>query len=190
MEGGQEPAAPNGDYYRLNVVAAVSASNVWTVGERDSSQGFETWIEHWNGTSWSVVTSPTPSSSSLHGVAASSANDVWAVGYAASNTLIEHWNGTRWSVVASPNPVQNSNELDGVAVFSATTIWAVGWYGDYKTLTEHWDGTRWSVVTSPNPGAYNRLGGVAVAPGSNQVWAEGIHVAPNGNYQTLTELYC
>ncbi len=182
----KSPPPPAGDYYQLKAVAAVSASSVWAVGELDSSQGFGTWIEHWNGTSWSVVTSPTLSSRYLQAVAASSANDVWAVGGSSAQTLIEHWNGTRWSVVASPT----SGELEGVAVFSATDAWTVGWYGDFKTLTEHWNGTSWSVVTSPNPGAYDRLSGVAVVPGSNQVWAEGIQVAPTGNYQTLTELYC
>jgi hypothetical protein len=133
-----------------------------------------------------VVKSPTLSSSSLHAVAARSATDVWAVGYASGNTLIEHWNGTKWSVVTSPS----SGELDGVAVFSATDAWTVGWYGSFETLTEHWNGTSWSVVSSPNPGGYDRLSGVAVVPGSTQVWAEGIQAAPTGTYQILTELYC
>ena len=69
-------------------VAAVSASNVWAVGfSTDSTTTDHTLIEHWNGTSWSVVKSPSPGSGSdsLSGVAAISANNVWAVG--ASNTF-------------------------------------------------------------------------------------------------------
>src|SRR5947209_554223 len=44
----------------LNGVAAGSASNIWTVGDYiNSSTGTDqTLIEHWNGTSWSIVTSP------------------------------------------------------------------------------------------------------------------------------------
>src|SRR5215469_8835216 len=178
---------PSGDD-QVNAIAATSETSAWIVGSYyTSSNDVQTLIEHWNGSQWSIVKSPTLSSSSLHGVAASSANDVWAVGYASGNTLIEHWNGTTWSVVKSPS----SGELDVRSVFSATDAWTVGWYGSFQTLTEHWNGTSWSVVPSPNPAAYyDRLSGVAVVPGSTQVWAEGIQAAPTGNYQILTELYC
>ena len=77
----------------LSGVAAVSASNAWAVGfDEDFAFGFEGVIEHWNGTSWTLVDSPLPDGA-LYAVTAQSARDAWAVGGA----LIEHWNGTRWS---------------------------------------------------------------------------------------------
>lgn len=82
-----------------------------------------------------------------------------------------------------------TSSLHAVAAHSATDVWAVG-YASGTTLIEHWNGTRWSLVSSPNPAGYDRLSGVAVVPGSTQVWAEGIQAAPTGDYQTLTELYC
>ena len=39
--------------------------------------------EHWNGSNWSIVSSPSPGTyngNELYGVAAISTNDVWAVG--------------------------------------------------------------------------------------------------------------
>ena len=42
-------------------------------------------------------------------VAAVTAKNAWAVGYAGQNTLIEHWNGTRWLRAASPNPPGQGN---------------------------------------------------------------------------------
>jgi hypothetical protein len=40
-------------------MAAISAKNVWAVGSLNESSGFvNTFIEHWNGTVWSVVSSP------------------------------------------------------------------------------------------------------------------------------------
>src|SRR5205085_9470439 len=44
----------------LKRVAAVSATDVWAVGQyRDASTGSDhTLIEHWNGSQWSVVSSP------------------------------------------------------------------------------------------------------------------------------------
>ncbi len=37
-------------------------------------------IEHWNGTSWSIIPDASPRKSSLTGVAAVATNDVWVVG--------------------------------------------------------------------------------------------------------------
>ena len=63
-------------------VAAVSTTDVWAVGEFVAPSGVEqALIEQWNGTSWSVVSSPSAGGSNvLSGVAIISANDIWAVG--------------------------------------------------------------------------------------------------------------
>ena len=91
----------------LRGVTALSASDIWAVGDSLSNRsgGRQTLIEHWNGSTWSIVPSPTNPgavSSELSGVTALSASDVWALGGVGNGTLIEHWNGTRWSVVKSP----------------------------------------------------------------------------------------
>jgi len=173
----------------LKGVAAVSANDVWAVGYAGNPANgvSQTLIEHWNGTSWSVVPSlnPGPGRNELYGVAAASANDVWAVGFyydgGAYRTLIEHWNGTNWSVVPSPN-LSTSDSLGDVVAGSANDVWAVG--DSYTgTLIEHWNGTSWSIVTSPNPGTYNFLIGVA-AVSANDVWAVGYADA-----QTLIEYW-
>ncbi len=45
----------------LNGVAAVSANDMWAVGDYESSGSLlQTLTEHWNGTVWSVVPSPSP----------------------------------------------------------------------------------------------------------------------------------
>ena len=176
----------------LQGVAASSANDVWAVGYYlDSSNIPHTLTEHWNGTSWSIVTSPnnTTGINVLQGVAAVSTSDVWAVGYAypagISQTLIEQWNGTNWSIVPSPNNgthngKPSSNQLNGVAVVSASDIWTVGYYqnpssGGWQTLIEQWNGTSWSIIGSPNVGTFpiaNYLNGV-VAVSASDVWAVG-----------------
>ncbi len=158
----------------------MSANDVWAVGYYDDSNGNEdTLIEQWNGTSWTVVPSPSPGPSDTMistGVAAVSANDVWAVGYYEDSngygTLIEQWNGSSWTVV--PNP--GSGFLAGVAAVSATDVWVVG-SGNTGTLTEHWNGTSWSMVRSPNPGPRNSLIDnleSVVAVSATDVWATGV----------------
>jgi hypothetical protein len=139
-------------------------------------------IEHWNGTQWSIVPSPNPSSTVnvLNAVAAVSANDVWAVGIAPTGSnpiLIIHWDGAAWSVVPNPNSPMPLNDLAALAVISANDVWAVGSgtvLDEAGTATLHWNGTAWSVISSPNvtPEVDNSLAGVA-AIASNDVWAVG-----------------
>src|SRR5262249_61931198 len=91
----------------LDAAAVLADNDIWAVGDIVTGSTTEqTLAEHFNGTSWSVV--PTPSrDATFNGVAGAASNDVWAVGSvnpfsSSSNTLIEHWNGTSWSVVSSP----------------------------------------------------------------------------------------
>ena len=148
--------SPNvGSYYNdLYGVAAVAANDIWAVGSHTNiHRGERTLIEHWNGTSWQVVSSPNPGSDSnvLQGVAVVSASDIWAVGsyqnysngnYGPQQTLIEHWDGSSWQVVPSPNHAGLGNLLDSVAqVPGGTSLWAVGYRATsgthyHRTLTE------------------------------------------------------
>ena len=190
------------DVNELLGVAAVSTTNVWAVGYYTKNGGAQTLIEHWNGTSWQVVSSPNVAGSSGSGlvsVVAVSATNVWAAGgYANSRgvgqTLIEHWNGTSWQVVSSPNVAgSDTNSLYGVAAVSAHDIWAVGFYsptptGAALTLIEHWNGTSWQVVSSPNVGSRdNFLLGVTRVPSSSSLWAVGLYIDSSGSSKTLTE---
>ena len=141
---------------------------------------------------WTLVTSPNGEGriSALNAVAATSTNDIWAVGLTtpadsgAPQTLIEHWDGLSWSIVPSPNrPGRDAqNVLQGVTAVASDDAWAVGYSVDldsptiYSTLTLHWDGVSWSIVPSPNleraPHAYNALLGVS-AVASDDIWAVG-----------------
>jgi hypothetical protein len=134
------PSPSPGTYANsLNGVIAISANDVWAVGSyADSPNQSKTLIEQWNGASWKHIASPSPGSyaNSLNGVAAPSANDVWAVGSYAnssgpSQTLYEQWNGSKWAVVSSPGPGTYANVLNGVAnIVGSKTMWAVGYNSD------------------------------------------------------------
>ena len=197
------PSPSPGSYPNyLRAVAVVSASDVWAVGDYSNTRGGpeETLVEHWNGTAWSVVPSPNQDfDNSLYGVAAVSANDVWAVGSygpsiyigSTSQTLVEHWNGSVWAVITSPSPGTTYNFLYGVSAASTNDVWAAGdYYSDIgstsQTLVEHWNGTAWTVVPSPNQGTgANYLYGVASVM-ANDVWAVGYYLS-DGTSQTLVE---
>ena len=186
----------------LWAVTAVSANDVWAAGNSVDrvSGNYNTLIEHWNGSAWSVVPSPNPSSSIynfLWGIEALSSSDIWVVGrsYTGSSYpgLTEHWDSNTWSIVPSPSE-QFYTELYGTSAQSPSDVWAVGRQGDgfniNLTLIEHWDGSSWSAVSHPEPagstGSYfYRVKGSS----SNDLWAVGAFLKNDTVYQTLIERY-
>jgi hypothetical protein len=176
----------------LRAVSAVNATDVWAVGDatpNGESTG-QTLIEHWNGTTWTIVrTPPLSGAAALNGVAENSSTDVWAVGEVGDQTLTEHWNGRRWRVVPSPSistvhGQPASDFLTGVVALAPDDVWAVGYAATFtdlsETLTLHWDGRNWSIVPSPSPGEGFgiRFAGVT-AVSTNDIWAAG-QDDPNG----------
>src|SRR5438132_8614919 len=82
--GAQPPNVGTAGNY-LQGVAATWACNSWTVGYYyDTGLGrAQNLIEHWNGTTWAVQTSPDKGTQGnlLTGVTATSSSNAWAVGY-------------------------------------------------------------------------------------------------------------
>jgi hypothetical protein len=193
----------------LRGVAATSPRNAWAVGYYHSgtASADKTLIEHWNGSSWTLVPSPNPGVSAhsnyLRAVAATSASNAWAVGdyftgsgpSSADHTLIEHWNGTSWKHVPSPSPggAFTYDALYGVAATSPSNAWAVGSsVPGSVTLTEHWNGSAWAVVPSPNPGGtsnQNILTGVAMTSATN-VWAVGLYFSSTVDQDQTLAIHC
>lgn len=123
-------------FYLFNGIQANSPTDVWAVGESSvvDSTTSSNLIEHWNGTAWSIVPSPSPGTGdSLTGVTTSNAaNDVWAVGVTEpagatqAQTLTLNWNGTAWTTVASPD-AGSPSVLNSVSTNpGAAIVWAVG----------------------------------------------------------------
>ena len=71
---------PGGMAGHLKDVSALSANDVWAVG--DAADGHQTLVEHWDGIAWSVLPSPNMGASYniLRGIAALSGSNIWAVG--------------------------------------------------------------------------------------------------------------
>jgi hypothetical protein len=156
----QVDSSPNpagSTFSQLNATFAASHNQALAVGQTRvtaSGDGFETLIEEWNGSTWSVVPGApaSASTSSLNGVSGSGPSDIWAVGQNAGTSFIEHWNGQSWSHVASPADEPPDGQLNAVSADSPTDAWAGGSAmnanDQVAPLIEHWNGTQWSV--SPN----------------------------------------
>ncbi len=188
------PKLNTNDNAQLNSIVALAANDIYAVGYQPAKNGaVQTLVEHYDGVSWTVMSSPNPSStgSFLFGVTAASASDVWAVGSSgdqattSDQTMVLHYDGVSWKQVASPNPLPkaflNQNVMLSVTAVSSADITAVGYAQDSAnlrtlTLVEHWDGVKWSLVPSANhsnaSGTFNILKGVAAVSASD-VYAVG-----------------
>ena len=185
----QVDSSPNpagSTFSQLNATFAASPTQAWAVGQTRvaaSGDGFETLIEQWNGSTWSVVPGApaSASASSLNGISGTGPSDIWAVGQNSSTSFIEHWNGQSWSQVASPASDPPDGQLNAVSADSPTDAWAGGSAMNVNNtgvtpLIEHWNGTQWSV----SPGAINGgqiLSIAAISPAD--VWA--LAAAGKGN---------
>lgn len=96
------------DSYLYNV-SCLDASSCWAAGMYTVGAAHRTLLEHWNGTTWTIVPSPTPSGTSysaLTEAACISAASCVAVGFAekggVNSALAERWNGRAWSLVSAP----------------------------------------------------------------------------------------
>jgi hypothetical protein len=119
-------------------VTAVSATNVWAVGNYvNSNKLFRTLVLHYDGTSWQKVASPNVGTGKnvLSAVHAVSADNVWAVGHAGTKPLIEHYDGTTWTVATLPDV--GNGALTGVAG-NAFAVGAITSYTSITTLVLHY----------------------------------------------------
>jgi hypothetical protein len=177
----------------LMSISGTSPTDIWAVGDK-AAPGIEvrTLALHFDGTTWSVVPTPSPVSGSeldqnvLTSVVASSADDVTAVGFTLANqtelTMAQHWNGTKWNVVPTPNrstALGSLNTLRGLTAVSATDLYAVGFFNDAASLGQdltlilHFDGANWRIINSPGKGVAQQLNGAVALAGTTDVWVAG-----------------
>ena len=183
----RSPSGATNSY--LNGVSCTSAKSCYAVGSYTSSQTMgSTLIERWNGSGWSIMSSPNASgptttlaavSCTGTGAAASCA----AVGSYATQpvgnpfyAVAERMVHGRWSIVNTPAASENqSNALTAVSCTSAKSCVAVGGRrrGLGATLIERWNGRVWSVATSMNPKGYllSQFNGVSCTSATNCIAA-------------------
>jgi len=150
--------------------ACTSPGNCWAVGDYGTLSIAGVRVNqalHWDGTSWSLVSTPDPNGTgtgavnSLHDVTCTSATNCWAAGdygiasgssFSLNDAL--HWDGSQWSQATTPNPGGTAdgdgNELAGIRCPTSTLCWAVGKTQTLGKPQPHvnealrWNGTTWS----------------------------------------------
>ena len=187
----------------LRGVSCTSASFCMAVGNYITGGVSQTLIERWNGSTWSIVTSPdtsTTQANTLYGVSCTSGTFCMAVGTDTNSgghpqTLAERWNGSAWTIVTTFNTSTSKvNQLSSVSCASTSFCMAAGNYvnssSHLQTLVERWNGTAWSQSGSPNTSTTqnNFLFGVSCVSTAFCA-ATGNYVNSGGHPQTLTEMW-
>jgi RHS repeat-associated protein len=164
----------------LNDVSCPTSSFCLAVGSYSKSPK-KTLAERWNGSTWSVISSPNPSgggSAFLTDVSCPTAESCAAVGYnylsstgTETRTLAERWNGSEMSLQTSPNPTGKAIvQLNDVSCTTSSACETVGFSQTAVvdpatgTLGEGWNGSTWAIQTTPDPEALppeSRLIGVS-----------------------------
>lgn len=182
---------------QLSAVDAASATDVWAVGsDIDNATGaFVGLIEHWNGTAWRAVRSPSLSShDGLVGVRAVARDDVWAVGstqaHSEGDTLAEHWDGSAWTIVASSDGASVA-ELSAVTSTGPNSVWAAGDAFDASVGTldariERWDGSQWTLQQDISDGVAGYLLAIRAWDDAD-VWTVGRTTSTDGTPQPVSE---
>ena len=136
--------------YGLVSLWGSGADDVWATGDGITL--------HWDGTSWTAVTLPSPLTYvTFDAISCSGASDVWMVGRSTGYGNVAHFDGSTWSMIASGSTAN----LNAVWATGPAEAWAVG---DSGTIV-HWNGTAWSTIAWPIP--------AWTAGGLNAVWGSG-----------------
>jgi len=146
----------------LNSVVCSSPTGCIAVGSYEGASGTSTLAEAWDGTVWTILSTPNMSGSyenALNSVSCSSPTTCTAVGSYTSDSgsfaLAESWDGALWTIqTAADAPGASSDVLDGVSCTSSTDCVAVGSSegpSGLVALTETWDGSAWTVQAAADP---------------------------------------
>src|SRR5262249_15849196 len=121
----------------VTVVPGSDGNDAWAAGYyiNTMTSHYATLLERWNGSAWSVVSSPNVQAldNRILGIYGLAATAVWAVGVtegsaAPSQNLALHWNGTSWTISAVAQQGPYSNQLYAVTGTASDDVYAVGLY--------------------------------------------------------------
>ena len=154
-----EPASAVAAPAELYSVSCATLTACIAVGitDRDvAAAGTEALAERWNGTNWTIQSTPDPpglTGAEFHGVSCTSPSACIAVGGSDYGPpLAERWNGTNWTIQSTPDPPGLTGaEFHGVSCTSPSSCIAVGGSINGPLLAERWNGTNWAIQPTPAP---------------------------------------
>ena len=178
----------------LTAVSAVSAHDVWAVGQSNATGADIPLVEHWNGRAWSVARIPVyRRTGALLDAVVARPGEVWAVGETddavhGGRALVEHYLHSRWTA-STPSVGSAFTSLLGVTIAGGSP-WATGTYydaaaGKQRAIIVRGDSSGWHDIGAPSPGSGDSvLGGISAS--GPEIWAAG-YAKDAGSRQPLLE---
>ena len=158
------PKSAGAEEDNLDAVSCLSASECEATGYAElTGDKHVTLAEQWNGTAWSIQSTPTNegNDSDLVGVSCVSAKECIASGFSepggAAAALTEEWNGKEWKVKTTAKLPKEDKEswFEGVSCPSAKHCIAVGKVNvgteGIQPLIESYNGSKWTLQSTPVP---------------------------------------
>jgi hypothetical protein len=161
----------------FDAVAAFSPTDAWAGGFQDEPSGEYPVLAHWNGTTWTLRTFPTPASHvSVQALAGTGGGDLWVGEQTGDQTdYLAHYDGTSWTLQQSPLAIQSLTALgpDQVAVGGEQN-------GDDAAIADYVGGN-WSVIADPGSSEVTDISGNQ----PDDLWAVGAPESPYTNWTLL-----
>lgn len=183
-------------------VKALATNDVYAIGQQ-AGPGFpsQALIEHWDGTSWSVVASPSDASASALPLGlTATASSVTVVGEQETDTApytsyVTVGAANALSIQSTPNLGLGENDPFAVTIANDGSTWVAGWAVDPATdlhdplVLQGVNGV-FSLVSVPNPstGGDSGFAAITTIPGGG-MWAVGVTATSASNYSTLIEFH-
>lgn len=183
-------------------VSAASANDAWAVGYYQTQEGtsYNTYplAVHWDGQTWTHVSTPAPSipnigtDCALYAVKVMAADDVWAAGYkvmrhpadgvVGMQLFVLHWDGGSWTEVAAPVTPQGGTGayVRDIEARGPEDITFVGLFnfvdvGGASGLVMQWDGSGLTLHRTPNINTNNEKNLHVALTADGQTWVVGMN---------------
>ena len=155
----QPPAASA----QLTSVAALSPTDVYAAGmtANQNGFGFRGYVEHWNGSSWTVDSPSFPATDrdvEFRSISAAG-SQVWlgglrvdSAGY--QHALVAYRDATGWHIPAAPGVTTNVNAISSIHAVATSDVWVAGTSSDQtdtSALVAHRIRGTWQDVSPPLP---------------------------------------
>lgn len=149
------PAPSGSKEVEFNAISCPTATFCMGVGRAYKSGSDLLLAEKWNGSKWTMLTTPSlgvDQADDLYGVSCKSATWCMAVGWWTvdpENALAMLWNGSTWTQETVPNTNStDDNDLNSISCTSTSFCIAVGDTSADDQLIDRWNGSSWSIVSS------------------------------------------
>jgi hypothetical protein len=167
-------------------ISATAADDVWavSVGLWPVDQGG--YVQHFDGSDWSIMQLPAEFSyrNDPQAIYAAGPDDVWIAGLGGNSRAeyrgyLQHWDGSSWELVSTPFDGQELVFFESIDGSSGNGIWVAGHLNYSEDLLMHYDGSSWT--HHPGTPVDEPLKQVVVAAPDNS-WASPYSLMPGSPF--------